>query len=85
MYQKGDLVFVNFPYSDGSKFKPRPAIILSGNKVNQTGDYILVQITSNVSRTDGLSLPITGHDVRYGQIERPASSEYINSLQQMNH
>lgn len=66
MYQKGDIVFVNFPYSDGSKFKPRPAIVLSGSKVNQTGDYILVQITSNVSRTDGLSLPITVHDMRYG-------------------
>lgn len=59
MYQKGDVVFVNFPYSDGSKFKPRPDIVLSGNRVNRTGDYILVQITSNVSRADGLSMPIT--------------------------
>lgn len=70
MYQKGDIVFVNFPYSDGSKFKPRPAIVLSGSKVNRTGDYILIQITSNVSRTDGLSLPINLRDVRHGPMEK---------------
>ena len=70
MYQKGDVVFVNFPYSDGSKFKPRPAIILSGRKVNQTGDYLLVQITSNISRVDGLSVAIFESDMRRGTMEK---------------
>ena len=37
MYQKGDIVFVNFPFSDGTKFKVRPALIVSGSKVNNGG------------------------------------------------
>ncbi len=39
----GSIVIIKFPFSDLSKYKPRPALILSytGN-----GDFILSQITS---------------------------------------
>ena len=66
MYKKGDIVFVDFPFSSGTKLKTRPALIISGRKVNKTGDYIFVQITSNTSWADGLMLSINANDLRSG-------------------
>lgn len=66
MYKKGDTVFVDFPFSSGAKLKTRPVLIISGRKVNQTGDYIFIQITSNISWADGLMLPISARDLRSG-------------------
>jgi mRNA interferase MazF len=57
MYKKGDIVAVNFPFSDLSGLKKRPAMVLSNNTVNQSGDFLLIQITSQVKR-DGFSIPI---------------------------
>jgi len=57
MFKQGDIVSVNFPFSDITFFKKRPALIVSNQKVNQSGDYLLVQITSKV-KNDGLSLQL---------------------------
>ncbi|MEP6513528.1 MAG: type II toxin-antitoxin system PemK/MazF family toxin [Parafilimonas sp.] len=57
-YQKGDIVWVNFPFTDGSQMKPRPVLIISNETVNKTGDYILVQITSKFKK-DNLSIEIS--------------------------
>jgi mRNA interferase MazF len=61
LYQQGDIVVVNFPFTDVSQTKRRPALVISNDLVNQTGDYLLVQITSQI-KTDGLSLSITTSD-----------------------
>jgi mRNA interferase MazF len=60
-FQRGDVVSVLFPFTDVSQTKKRPALILSNATINQTGDYLLVQITSQV-RADGFSLPLTVAD-----------------------
>ncbi len=60
-YQQGDIVVVDFPFTDVSQTKKRPALVLSNQTINQTGDYLLVMITSQVKR-DGLSIPITEVD-----------------------
>lgn len=60
-YQQGDVVVVNFPFTDISQTKKRPALVISNGTVNQTGDYLLVQITSQV-KNDGFSLPIAASD-----------------------
>ena len=60
-YKQGDIVVVNFPFTDISQTKKRPALVVSNDTVNQTGDYLLVQITSQV-KNDGLSLPISTTD-----------------------
>jgi mRNA interferase MazF len=60
-YKQGDIVVVNFPFTDISQTKKRPALVISNQQVNQTGDYLLVQITSQF-RNDGLSLPILPTD-----------------------
>ncbi len=61
VYQQGDIVVVDFPFTDVSQTKKRPALVLSNQTINQTGDYLLVMITSQV-KYDGLSLPITLRD-----------------------
>lgn len=60
-YQQGDIVIVHFPFTDVSQTKKRPALILSNTTVNRTGDYLMVQITSQFN-ADGLSVPITAAD-----------------------
>ncbi len=44
MYKQADIVIVKFPFTDGSEFKKRPAMVVSNKKVNKTDDYLLVQI-----------------------------------------
>jgi mRNA interferase MazF len=56
-FKQGDIVIVNFPFSDLTITKKRPALVVSNSKVNNTGDYLLVQITSkNIS--DPFSFPL---------------------------
>ena len=44
MFKQGDIVSVNFPFTDIRITKKRPALIISNEKVNNTGDYLLAQI-----------------------------------------
>jgi len=60
-YKKGDIVIIKFPFTDLSNAKKRPALIISNDAVNQTGDYLMVQITSK-EKTESLSLPISKID-----------------------
>ena len=60
-YAKGDVVIIRFPFTDLSSSKKRPALVISNDAVNQTGDYLLVQISS-IEKQDMLSLPIAKSD-----------------------
>ncbi len=61
MYKQGEIVIVKFPFTDGSEFKRRPALIVSKDLVNKTGDYLLVQITSKFTN-DSLTMIINDSD-----------------------
>lgn len=61
MYKQGEIVIVKFPFTDGSEFKRRPALIVSNDLVNKTGDYLLVQITSKFTN-DSLTMIINDSD-----------------------
>ncbi|KAA9346064.1 type II toxin-antitoxin system PemK/MazF family toxin [Adhaeribacter soli] len=67
-FQQGDIVWVDFPFTDGTQTKPRPALVISNEVVNDTGDYILIQITSKVKK-DGLSLELTSEDYQEAPLE----------------
>ena len=71
-YKKGDIVIIGFPFSDLSKAKKRPALIISNDTVNKTGDYLMVQVTSKI-RNDNLTLPINKTDFVNGK-ELPLQS-----------
>jgi mRNA interferase MazF len=60
-YSKGDIVIIRFPFTDLTSSKKRPALVISNDIVNQTGDYLMVQITSK-EKKDSLSLPIAKTD-----------------------
>jgi len=60
-YKKGDIVIIGFPFSDLSRIKKRPALIISNDTVNKTGDYLMVQVTSKI-RNDSLTLSINKTD-----------------------
>ena len=61
MYRQGAIVVVLFPFTDGSGSKKRPALIISNELINKTGDYLVVQITSK-NNIDELSIPIEKKD-----------------------
>jgi mRNA interferase MazF len=52
--------------------KKRPALIISNDTVNKTGDYLMVQVTS-IIRNDALTLPIHKPDFVNGK-ELPLQS-----------
>lgn len=60
---KGDVVVLPFPFSDLSKSKKRPALIVA----DLTGDdIILCQITTQ--RTDDYSITLTNKDFKEGKL-----------------
>ena len=61
MYKQADIVVVRFPFTDGSEFKKRPALIVSNETVNITGDYLIIQITSKFNN-DNYSIAIDDLD-----------------------
>lgn len=62
-YKRGDIVWVKFPFSDASSGKLRPALIISNDTVNSTGDYLLMQVTTRL-RGDSLSQIIIFKDYK---------------------
>lgn len=64
-FTKGDIVIIPVPFTDNKGYKLRPAVVISNDTVHQTGDVIIVQITSKLKQ-DKLSIPITNNDVTEG-------------------
>jgi len=48
MFKQGDIVLTIFPFTDLSGSKLRPALIVSTNSLNVSGDYVCLQITSKI-------------------------------------
>ena len=64
LFESGELVVIPFPYSDLSKSKMRPALILTGL---DNDDYIMVQVTSR-SYNDIHSIEISNKDLDNGSL-----------------
>jgi len=48
-FVKGDIIVINFPFSDLTKSKPRPALII---KVPKGEDIIICQVTAESQKKD---------------------------------
>lgn len=66
---KGDIVVVPFPFSDFTKTKRRPALVLTTLKGD---DLILCQITSKTI-SDSYSIPIEDNDFQEGSLEQTSN------------
>ena len=53
-----EVVSVPFPFTDSSRRKKRPALVLSSGKFNETGHSILAMITSAKNKPWALDAPI---------------------------
>ena len=60
-YGRGEIIWVRFPFSDTTTTKLRPALIISNDLVNRTGDFLMMQVTSRL-RNDNLSYTIKDTD-----------------------
>ena len=63
-FVKGDVVVLPFPFSDLSKSKKRPALVVAGL---QGDDIILCQITSE-ARIDDYSITLSNSDFKNGSL-----------------
>jgi len=61
-FKKGDIVVIPVPFTDNTTVKKRPAVVISGNEVQATGDVLIAQITSKVYY-DNLSFNLSATDV----------------------
>jgi len=72
MYQKGDVVFVRFPFSDLSDSKMRPALIVWAPKVGSDPGYLLMQITSVATSKYEYLIMLTADDLKAGSLPKPS-------------
>lgn len=50
MYNQGDVLLINVPFTDLTSTKKRPVMVISNNHYNsKTQDIVIVAITSNIS------------------------------------
>jgi mRNA interferase MazF len=63
-----DIVLINFPFSDLSGARVRPALVLSNDTYNSASlDAVVLALTSNLSRLD-YSVLITNSDLESGRL-----------------
>ena len=72
LFESGELVVIPFPYSDLSKSKLRPALILVDLN---NDDFIMVQITSK-SYDDIYSIQLSNEDLDYGFLKFDSFIKY---------
>lgn len=72
MYKQGEIVVVPFPFSDLSKIKQRPVLILSKNLDNEkSDDLIICGMTSNI-KDSKYSVLLDNKNLIEGSIPKPS-------------
>lgn len=66
--EQGDIVLIDFSYSDWKRSKFRPALVISNSRYNSTSfDVVVLRITSKPKRV--WAIKITNKDVENGFLE----------------
>ena len=82
MNQK-ELVWIEFPYSDFSQRKIRPALIVSNNNYNSKNeDFVVCALTSNNKKTD-YSVQIDNTSISKGKLAVPSKVK-ADKIMQIN-
>ena len=74
---KGDIVTLNFPFSDLSGFKKRPALVVSTLRGD---DVILCQITTKDARSDEYAIDLSNDNFIEGKLPRNDCLIRVNRL-----
>jgi len=70
IYRCGDVVVARFPYAEGDRFKPRPALVLSVRAFNEAHDQIVIAMITAAARSSWPSdIPIS--DLASAGLSRP--------------
>jgi len=69
---KGSIVLIHFPFSDLSKSKLRPALVIAKTELN---DFILCQITSK-NYDDSNSIKLMDSDFEVGSLRKESFIRY---------
>ena len=78
--QRGDIVLIDFPYSDNTGRKIRPALVVQSDIWNpQIDDTILAVITSSTQRRIGAS---TQYSIDISTVEGQQTGLHFNSIVQ---
>ena len=73
-YNQGEILLIPMPFSDLSKNKKRPVLVVSNNEYNRKSlDLMVVAITSNI-QCSGNKLSLTNEDLETGKLK------YISSI-----
>lgn len=68
-FVKGDVVVVPFPFSDLSRSKRRPALVIQHFEGE---DLLLAQITSKAVR-DNFAIPLSDNEFETGSLNKPSN------------
>ncbi len=81
-YKQGDLVIVRFPFTDLTDFKFRPGLIVSNNRINHEGDYIIAMITSKNKGEEAIQLK--SDDLESSLLDNAEPFVYCKKLAALN-
>lgn len=75
--KNGEIVIINFPFTDLSSKKLRPALILSNEKFNKSKNCILMGIYSKEG-LEGFSVKLEQKDLISGKIKKTSFLRFQN-------
>lgn len=82
-YEKGAVVLVPFPFSDQTITKKRLAVIISSNLYNNiSADIVIMAITSQIIKTDGIGECLIQDWHRAGLLKPSAIKPAISTIEQ---
>ncbi|HRJ39358.1 MAG TPA: type II toxin-antitoxin system PemK/MazF family toxin [Flavobacteriales bacterium] len=79
-YSQGEIIWIDFKYTDESGEKVRPALVISNSALEIMDEVIMLKITK-VKRTDGFDFPLTKEMLQGGELPYPESVVRLGSVQ----
>ncbi|MFQ5497575.1 MAG: type II toxin-antitoxin system PemK/MazF family toxin [Nitrosopumilus sp.] len=77
-FERGEIILVPFPFTDISKSKLRPVLIISHTSYNKTSsDFICCGITSNLNNKNN-SVLLSNVDMKDGTIQKKSRIKFAN-------
>ncbi len=73
-FDAGDILLIQYPHTDRSGSKIRPALVVSGDKYNRGDDFVIVPISSIEPKSLRYSFPILDTDKSFAATKLKKSS-----------